>query len=245
MTLIEEFVSQWQNEDAVTGILLTGSYALEMQTELSDIDFRIIMSEAYNNPKKITEVVEGKTFSYMIGNSAFYEAMLQQQYHFNIKTEARTFYIGTIQYEKDKALSSLKNRAQEYLERPFLPLKSEAYDKLVYELYTLEEKYLKKEVHFKKVAYYLDLKRIFDIYSELLNNEKIIDIGKLNTILEDANYRSIYHYNLHIDSKFIRMWKEFENAETINFSKNIQTLIVYIRTELKMETTQEFIINPY
>lgn len=245
MTLIEEFIEQWQDEDNLEGILLTGSYAMNLQTKTSDIDFRILMSKEHNNPKKITEVVEGKTFSYMIGNYDFFEVMMKQQFHYNIKAEARNFHIGTIIVEKTKSLTSLKNIAKNYIEKSFLSLNTDTFNKFEYEIYQLQEKYTKKEIYFKQLEYYVDLKRIFDIYNEFLGNEKIIDIGKLDKILNDQHYRNIYFYSLFIDNDFLETWKNSEDAKVYEYSKKILNLLDYIKYKMKIKHKEEFIINPY
>lgn len=41
---LKEFVDYWKSKDYVLGILLTGSHALGLQNENSDIDIRIIFN---------------------------------------------------------------------------------------------------------------------------------------------------------------------------------------------------------
>ena len=243
--VIKEFVSEWSSDERVEGILLTGSYAIGVQNSNSDIDFRVLISKEYNEPKKITEKIDDFVYSYIIANATFYKSMLEQQHIGYYKQEARIFKIGKICYSSNDTLKNLKNKALKLFEKPFRELQVSEQEKLLYELYIYTDKFKQKHKRpYYSMEYFTTMVRVFEIYSMFLGYERFTDLTKLYNILNSAEYRILYHYKEFLDTDFMNLWNNAVNK--LDFEAGIK-VINYVRG--KLDTTymfrEEYIIKPY
>ena len=236
---LNEFIEYWKSKKYVIGILLTGSYAVGLQNENSDIDIRII----FNNTKKKTikglSIINGFKFSYLGSSINATTIKLNVDFLNYNKFEARIYSIGKILYTKNKGLESLITLAKIYLNTPFIKKKIEENDlkTKLYTLYSYKNHLLESDEKspFFIYNYYIYMKFTLNTYSQFLGYEFFLDV-KTENVLFNQKYRILYIWSDYPDPKFINLWKE--NLETKNVNKHsVQKINDYI--EKKIEKINE------
>jgi len=61
---LEKFLKEWKEKDFVEGALLTGSYAIGMETKYSDVDVYIILSDSVEWRERGNKVIDGVLIEY-------------------------------------------------------------------------------------------------------------------------------------------------------------------------------------
>jgi predicted nucleotidyltransferase len=107
----EKIISHLKKED-VNGILLTGSYATQTQTENSDIDIRIIFNNDIKHTIKGIKYIEGYKVSYFGENINMVKKRMSMDFSRNSRFEARLFTLGKILYDKNGCVEELVQYAK-------------------------------------------------------------------------------------------------------------------------------------
>lgn len=225
---LKEFVDYWKSKDYVLGILLTGSHALGLQNENSDIDIRII----FNNTQQGTlKGIKGK-ISYFAESIEFVKKRMQQDFIRNMKFEARLFNIGKVLYKKDNTIDELIITAQKFMTTPFRNIQYNR-DVIILKLYSLSVnyKYLVQNESSKLYVYnYMTfMKLALHIYSWFLGYESFIDI-KTDLILNNAQYREVNLWQDYPDRNFIELWTNCMEAEYNN--EKVENIYNYLQSKM-------------
>lgn len=116
---LEKFLESWQNNTNVIGILLTGSYAVNMNHKNSDVDIRIIFDKDCDTVKGLIEI-DGFKFSYLGRSYDKIENRIKKEFLINYKFEANVIRIGKVLLEKNSKVNELKQIATYYQQSAFL-----------------------------------------------------------------------------------------------------------------------------
>ncbi|WP_223608659.1 nucleotidyltransferase domain-containing protein [Chryseobacterium sp. OSA05B] len=236
---LEEFLNQWKNKKYVLGILLTGSYAVGLQTENSDIDIRIIFDKSKTKTLKGLTKINNYTFSYLGRNTDSIIRKLNSEFINRQKFEAYIFNIGKILYDRKNTTAELKHLAQTYASTPFLKkhhIKSEVKAGM-YGLYNHKNHLINLDENspFFHYQYYMFMKKALSFYSSYLGFESFLDT-KTEKVLYDTEYRQRYQWDDFPDKIFSEKW--ITSIKIENISKN-SAIIIYHYLESKIEKINE------
>lgn len=236
---LSQFLDQWRSKKYVIGILLTGSHAVGLQTDNSDIDIRIIFDSSKNKTLKGLEIIDNHKFSYLGRNIESIKKKFNNEFLNRQKFEAYIFNVGKILYDRKNVMSGLKELAQVYVSTPLLKkthIKSEVKAGL-YGLYNHKNHILSLDESspFFSYHYYIFLKKILFYYSSYLGYETFLDT-KTEKVLCDLTYREHYHWPEFPDKKFTEQWIYSINPENINKNSLIN---IYHYIENKIEKINE------
>lgn len=223
---LKKFIEYWKSKKYVEGILLSGSYAVGLENENSDIDIRIIFNSKYKKSIKGLTVIDGYIFSYLGRSTNTTQKKIGIDFFNKNKFEARIFSIGIILYDKSKNTEKLVKIAKTYFGTPFIKkrIRDEEIKTNMYALYSskiyLES--LPENSSFFIYHYYNFLRQSIRFYSLFIGYEFFID-SKIEKILTDKMYRDTYSWEEFPDRNFIKIW--IESLEFNNICKDSITLI--------------------
>lgn len=233
---LTEFIEHWKSKDYVIGIVLTGSHALGLQNENSDIDIRII----FDTTQKTTLKGIKNKISYFAESIDSVKKRMQQDYTRNMKFEARLFSIGKILYKKNDAIDQLITIAHKFMNTPFRNIQHNR-DVIILKMYSLSVNYnyLIHNESSKLYTYnYMSfLKNALHIYSWFMSYELFIDI-KTDLILNDPNYRKTNLWQDYPDKTFIKIWIGCLEGEYNN--ENIRKIYNYLQSQMTQIEGRDF-----
>ncbi|MGH1518893.1 nucleotidyltransferase domain-containing protein [Chryseobacterium sp. JK1] len=242
---LSQFLDQWKNKKHVIGILLTGSYAVGLQTENSDIDIRIIFDSSKTKTLKGLETIDNYKFSYLGRSLESIKKKFNDEFLNRQKFEAYIFNIGTILYDRKNVIRELKELANVYVSTPLLKkinIKSETKAGL-YGLYNHKNHLLSldEESPFFHYHYYVFLKKILFYYSSYLGYETFLDT-KTEKVLCDSLYREHYHWENFPDKDFTKQWISSISPKNINKNSAIN-IYHYIENKIEKINDEKFSIE--
>ncbi len=225
---LKEFIAHWKSKDYVIGILLTGSHALGLQNENSDIDIRII----FDTTQKTTLKGIKNKISYFAESIESVKKRMQQDFVRNMKFEARLFSIGKILYKKNDAIDELITIAHKFMNTPFRNIQHNR-DAIILKAYSLSVNYnylLQNESSKLYIYNYMSfMKNILHTYSWFIGYELFIDI-KTDLILNNENYRKINLWQSYPDKTFIQIWIDCIEKEYNN--ENVRIIYDYLQSKM-------------
>ncbi|MDR6372611.1 putative nucleotidyltransferase [Chryseobacterium bernardetii] len=226
--VLTEFIEHWKSKDYVIGIVLTGSHALGLQNENSDIDIRII----FDTTQKTTLKGIKNKISYFAESIDSVKKRMQQDYARNMKFEARLFSIGKILYKKNDTVDELIIIAHKFMNTPFRNTQHHR-DAIILKMYSLSVNYnyLIQNESSKLYTYnYMSfLKNALHTYSWFMSYELFIDI-KTDLILNNPNYRRTNLWQDYPDKTFIQIWIDCIEGEYNN--ENIRKIYNYLQSQM-------------
>ncbi|SHL00145.1 Nucleotidyltransferase domain-containing protein [Chryseobacterium polytrichastri] len=239
MKNFEEKIISYLKKDDVNGILLTGSYATQTQTEKSDIDIRIIFDKNIKHTIKGVKYIDGYKLSYFGENIDMVKRRMSIDFSRNSRFEARLFTLGKILYDKNGYVEELIQYAKIFMENTFQ--KKTTQDDIILKMYSLHIRYqslLHTSISDPIYIYnYISLmKAILITYSLILNSEMVIDI-KPDKILSNSSYREKNLWKDFPDSTFVELW--IKSITEIN-PKNMEVIYKYIQTKTLVIEEKDF-----
>lgn len=225
----EKIISHLKKED-VNGILLTGSYATQTQTENSDIDIRIIFNNDIKHTIKGIKYIEGYKVSYFGENINMVKKRMSIDFSRNSRFEARLFTLGKILYDRNGCVEELIQYAKIFMENTFQ--KKITHDDIILKMYSLHVRH-QSLVHTSVsdpmyVYNYISLmKAILSAYSLILNYETVIDIKPVK-ILSDSYYRERNLWEDFPDPIFVELWIKSITEIT---PMNMEIIYKYLQTK--------------
>lgn len=228
-----KFLEMWISNDEVVGILLTGSYAIKMSTENSDVDIRIIFEKDCETIKGLIEI-DGFKFSYLGRSYDKTESRFKKEFVINCKFEANVIDLGIILFERDLRVSELKRLASYYQQSNFI-IKQKNRNELKTNMYLLYnyKSYLNsisEESPFFIYTYMSFMKLSLRFYSEHLNFEQFTDL-KIEKLFTNPSYRDKCGWNEFPDSKFVTFWQNCISIGNIN-KKNLSAMFDYLQNKI-------------
>ncbi|MEY8758523.1 nucleotidyltransferase domain-containing protein [Chryseobacterium tongliaoense] len=242
---LEIFINKWKSKKYVEGILLSGSYAVGLENEDSDIDIRLIFNSKYKKNIKGLTVINGYTFSYLGRSSEITKKRFSIDFFNYNKFEARIFGIGKILYDKNKSVEELVDNARVYFTTPFLQKKTDrdVINTSMYALYnskvSLES--LSEKSPFFHYHYYNFFRQAIKWYSLFLGYEFFID-SKIEKILTDENYRNIYLWEKFPDQEFADIWLNGIRPDNVN-KKSVILIYYYLEEQIVKIDKKQFTIS--
>lgn len=227
---LDKFLEKWRNNDDVIGILLTGSYAINMNHENSDVDIRIILDQDCDTIKGLIEI-DGFKFSYLARSHDKIENRIKREFAINYKFEANVIRIGKILFQKNSIVSDLKQLAIHYQQSKFT-LKEKDRNKLKTDMYLLYNyksylEALNEESPFFIYTYMAFMKLCLTFYSSFLNIELVTDL-KVEKLLTNQLYREKCGWDEFPDKEFSNLWQSCITFKNIN-KNSLTTIFNYLQ----------------
>lgn len=244
---LDKFIESWKSKKNIIGILLTGSYAVGLQNNYSDIDIRLIFDNTQLKTIKGLTTINNYKFSYLGRSLKGTKRKLNDEFIAKQKFEAYIFNIGKILYDKDKKVEELKDLAKMYVSTPLLkknPIKSEIKAGL-YGLFNHKNHIMSLEENspFFYYQYFVFFQKALAFYSLYLGYEKFLDI-KTEKVLSDSTYRIAYHWDDFPDQKFAEKWLYFISIQNTN-KNSINEIYHYIESKIEKINEENFKIYWY
>lgn len=215
---LNKFLENWTNNPDVIAILLTGSYAIKMNHENSDVDIRIILDKNCQTEKGLTEI-DGHKFSYLTRSYDNIENRIKREFAINCKFEANVIRIGKILFQKNNIINDLKRTADYYHNSNFA-IRNISEDTLktnIYLLYNYKSylETLSEESPFFIYTYMAFMKLCLNFYSSFLNIEIFTDL-KVEKLLTNQLYRQKCEWDKFPDEEFSNLWQNCLLLKNIN-----------------------------
>jgi hypothetical protein len=228
---LDKFLKIWRSNNNVTGILLTGSYAINMNHKTSDIDIRIIFEKDCDTIKGLLEI-DGFKFSYIARSYEKTENRIKSEFAINYKFEANVIRISKILFEKDSKATKLKEFATNYQQSKFLvkkkdrnKLKTDIYLLYNYKSYLLS---LNEDSPYFIYTYMSFIKLSLRIYSEFLNFEQVTDL-KTEKLFTNSSYKEKCGWEEFPDSEFSSLWQNCISEIT---KENVLKTFYYLENKI-------------
>lgn len=228
---IEEKIVTYFKEIGVNGILLTGSYATNTQTETSDIDIRLILENKNTNTIKGIKYIDNYKISYFGENPEMVKKRMSIDFSRNSRFEARLYTLGKILYDRDGHAEEIIQYAKIFIENEFQRKLTQ--DDIILNMYSLHISYeflssLSAKHSFYTYNYISLMKAMLLTYSYIINYEVAIDV-KLDKTLRDSSYCAINHWKKFPDQVFIELW--IKGIAKIK-QKNIKIVYKYLKSKI-------------
>lgn len=241
---LQKFILHWKQQQYVRGILLSGSYAVGIQNDHSDIDIRLILDDNTTTSFKGLETIDGFCFSYIGRSKAVTLKKFNRQFFSKVKMEARIYNIGEILYDPFNDVAEIIEVAKTYVETPLVKKEVSENDVQLY-MYSLHKKYeylinTSADDPFYDYNYIMYLKNALNYYADVLNIEMIFDNdSKLNRFLADEKYLSAYGHSKFPDQNFITIWTRALKEKNI---LNLKEINYYLRKNLHNFNNEKAVI---
>lgn len=228
---IEKKIIKYFKKMGANGILLTGSYATNTQTETSDIDIRFILDKEHTHTIKGIKYIDDYKISYFGENSEKVKRRMSIDFSRNSRFEARLYTLGKNLYDRDGNIEEIIQYAKIFMENEFQ--KKLTNDDIILNMYSLHISYqflsnLSTNHSFYTYNYISLMKAMLVTYSYILNYEVAVDI-KLNKILCDSSYCTINQWKEFPDQIFIELWIKSINKIK---RKNIETVYKHLKSKI-------------
>ncbi|MDV7696966.1 nucleotidyltransferase domain-containing protein [Chryseobacterium soli] len=242
---LEVFVDKWKSKKYIEGILLSGSYAVGLQNENSDIDIRLIFNSKYKKNKKGLEVINNYKFSHLGRTAESTSKTFSTEFFNHNKFEARIFSIGKVLYDQNNKTESLIEKAKVYLHTPFIhqTLNKEDIDTNMYALYSskiyLES--LSENSSFFFYHYFNFLRQAMRFYAKFLGYEFFLD-SKTEQILTDEVYQKTYSWDKFPDHEFVKIWLPSLGLDHAN-NKSVALIYYYLEKVIAKVDEEKFTMS--
>jgi len=220
---LEKFLKPWEEKDCVEAALLTGSYALGLQTPRSDVDVYIILSDDVDWRERGNVFVDGFLIEYFANPVRQIRRYFEDEHSRNKRNTARIILIGKVLFDKTGILEILRAEAEEYMRKPFLEPDSVKVELAKYILWdaldSLKDAEERGDPSYAYL-YHLALREALESYARFLRVE-VPPASKVYRLFSDETFRRAYLFPNFPDDEFValflRAMKEVrtENAEAL------------------------------
>ncbi len=221
---LEKFISGWRKEDFVEAALLTGSYAVGLETERSDVDVYIIISDNVDWRERGNVVIDGVLIEYFANPVRQIRAYLEEEFAEYSRSTARIIAMGKVLFDKTGRTEDLKAEAFEYLRKPFRRPDETWVELSKYFLWdmldSLRDAEERNDPSFGYL-YNIALNRTLEIYSKFLGVE-IPPASKVYRLFRDGRFRDAYMFEEYPDREFVVL---FLNALEETKAENLERVI--------------------
>ncbi len=224
---LDKFVREWKGKDFVEAALLTGSYALGLQTPHSDIDVYIILSDNVSWRERGDALVDGFLIEYFANPVRQIRWYFEDEHSRNKRNTARMFLIGKALFDQTGIIETLRTEAERYMEKPFPepdPVKVELAKYILRDaLNSLKESGEMQSPGYTYL-YQLTLKEALESYARFLRTE-IPPASKVYRLFSDGTFRRVYLFPDFPDGEFVGL---FLRAMEEVGNENIEALINHV-----------------
>lgn len=211
---VESFIEDWDKEN-VEGFLICGSYVTGAPSKRSDIDLHIVLSPSEEWRLRGSKIVDGYLIEYFVNPPAQIEVYFEDDYKVNRRHTAHMFVTGKSLMDKNGIIVSLREKANEWMEKEFKELDNITVELNKYALWdqmdNLQDAYDSKSGSFS-YAYWSSLKTVFEFYSRYLRHD-VLPIHKISEQLNDASVQAKYAISEYPDVTFKTHMNQAINAQ--------------------------------
>lgn len=233
-SILEKFVDYILDKGEISGILVCGSYAVGLQSNISDVDIRLLIAPTQKTSFKGLKKIDGYNFSYLGRTKEVYINKIKQDFANNIKIDARNFTLGKIIFDKDGQMNEIKEASRHYFHSKFEQKNITDNDliSIMHSLY-IRYDYLKSKPSspFFIYNYFSFIKQSLMCYAKILNIEMVVD-HKLEKLLTDEEYVSTYNFESFPDKIFLELWIKKISIKNPK-SKDAKELYEYLCKKIK------------
>ena len=204
--VLDEFLSDYKNNEKIIGAILGGSYATGNYNDSSDIDISIITSDdSYN--KRGNVIIDGIMIEYFINPiSELRKYMEDDFYNKHRLSTANLIGNGKIIFARNNSIENLQKEALSYYDKEFLApdetrIKCKKY--ACWDAYDELKDKVKNNESFN-LNYFVVLQNLIDCYY-YSNNIASVPISKLEQILRNPEYAKKYNLKNNPTEEFKEM----------------------------------------
>ncbi|NJE07958.1 nucleotidyltransferase [Thermococcus sp. M39] len=205
---LDKFLKDWKDKDFVEAALLTGSYAVGLQTKHSDVDVYIVLSDKVEWRERGNVIIDGVLIEYFANPVKQIRQYFKKEFKQNKRSTARIITIGKVLFDKTGIAEELKREALEYMKKPF-----EKPDEIWVEiakyflwdmLDSLKDAEERNDPSFSYL-YHLTINKALEIYSKFLCVE-IPPASKVYRLFTDGKFREAYMFEEFPDKEFVKLF---------------------------------------
>ncbi len=205
---LERFMGEWRKRDFVEAALLTGSYAVGLETERSDVDVYIVLSNDVDWRERGNVVIDGILIEYFANPSKQIMGYLEEEFASYSRSTARIIAMGKVLFDKTGITEDLKAEAFEYLRKPFERPGTTWVELSKYFLWDCLEGLRDAEERSDPsfgYLYNIALNRTLEVYSKFLGVE-IPPASKVYRLFRNENFRRAYMFEEFPDGEFVELF---------------------------------------
>ncbi|WP_461862851.1 nucleotidyltransferase domain-containing protein [Thermococcus sp.] len=208
MQALERFIGEWRERDFVEAALLTGSYAVGLETERSDVDVYIILSDDVGWRERGNVLVDGVLIEYFANPPKQIRRYFEEEFASYSRSTARIIAMGKVLFDKTGIAEDFKAEAFEYLRKPFERPDTTWVELSKYFLWdhldSLKDAEERSDPSFSYL-YYMALSRTLEVYSKFLGVE-IPPASKVYRLFRNENFRRAYMFEEFPDGEFVELF---------------------------------------
>ncbi|ALM75203.1 nucleotidyltransferase domain-containing protein [Thermococcus barophilus] len=205
---LDKFLKDWKDKDFVEAALLTGSYAVGLQTKYSDVDVYIVLSDKVDWRERGNLVIDGVLIEYFANPVKQIRHYLEKEFKQNIRSTARIITISKVLFDKTGIAEELKKEALEYMKKPFEKPDEVWVEIVKYHLWdmldSLKDAEERNDPSFSYL-YHLTLNKALESYSKFLCVE-IPPVSKAYRLFTDEKFRKAYMFEEFPDKEFVKLF---------------------------------------
>ncbi|NJE25137.1 nucleotidyltransferase [Thermococcus sp. MV5] len=229
---LEKFLEEWKEKEFVEAALLTGSYAIGMETKYSDVDVYIILSDSADWRERGNKVIDGVLIEYFVNPVKQIKHYFKKEFKENSRSTARIVAISKVLFDKTGIAEELKREALEYMKRPFKKTDAVGVEIAKYSLWdmldSLKDANERNDPSFNHL-YHLTLNNALYVYSKFLCIEAP-PASKVYRLFIDEKFRKAYMFESFPDKKFVVL---FLNAMQEEKLETLENLVVYVFEKMR------------
>ncbi|USG99179.1 nucleotidyltransferase domain-containing protein [Thermococcus argininiproducens] len=224
---LEKFLEEWKEKEFVEAALLTGSYAIGMETNYSDVDVYIILSDSVDWRERGNKVIDGVLIEYFVNPVKQIKHYFRKEFKENSRSTARIVAISRALFDKTGITEELKREALKYMEKPFEKPDAVWVEIAKYSLWdmldSLKDAKERNDPSFNHL-YHLTLNNALHVYSKFLCIEAP-PASKVYRLFTDEKFRKAYMFESFPDEKFVTL---FLNAMQKEKLETLEKLVIYV-----------------
>lgn len=203
---LETFLADCSFNDDIDGVVACGSIVAGHGTPHSDLDVQIVLKDSVAYRERGNKVVDGLLIEYFANPPRQTELYFEEDLRRNKRITATMFATGEVILDKTGSVAQLRQKAQEYLRRPFS--KGGKNELAKYALWDDLDNLQGMDLQspYGRYAYYVTLQRLYTMYVEFLG----ADMGptsKLERYFHDADWRAKHAIEEFPDAEFVRLFE--------------------------------------
>ncbi|EEB73075.1 nucleotidyltransferase domain-containing protein [Thermococcus sp. AM4] len=224
---LEKFIGEWSEKDSVGAAILTGSYALGLQTPRSDVDVYVILSDDVDWRERGNVFVDGFLIEYFANPIRQIRRYFEEEHSRNKRNTARIILIGKVLFDKTGIVESLRAEAEEYMRMPFPkpePVKVELAKYVLWDaLDSLKDAEERGDPSYAYL-YHLALREALESYARFLRVE-VPPASKVYRLFSDEAFREAYLFPNFPDDEFVAL---FLRAMKEVRTENVEALVTHV-----------------
>ncbi|NJE53893.1 nucleotidyltransferase domain-containing protein [Thermococcus sp. 21S9] len=224
---LRKFLKSWEESEVVEAAILTGSYALGLQTPRSDMDVYIILSDDADWRERGNVLIDGVLIEYFANPVRAVRRYFEEELVHNSRATARIILTGKVLFDKTGIIEALQAEVEEYMRKPFPkpePVKVELAKYVLWDaIDSLKDAEERGDPSYPYL-YHLALKRALESYARFLRVEAP-PASKVHRLFSDEAFRRAYLFPDFPDDDFVALFlRAMEDVKT----ENVEALVNHV-----------------